>query len=519
MLRVPRVANVQLQRVCSSRMAASAATTGSTLPVPTFAPVKFQKEDIEQVMTELPAFNFYEIKESEVNPYKGSTLDKSILLDPPTPTLIRPKTEFSKLENGLKIASVDKGGLTAHLGLFVSAGSRFESSANFGVSHMVSMMGYTSTAHLSHLRTVKTLEQLGADSTSTCKSGREETVYQVDVMREYVPLVIPLMIGNVLFPRLLPWEVKAASKKVNEAKSELEKDPDAMVSELLHKAAYCNNTLGFSPYASERSMSYFTPETIRSFMLDHFAPERMVLVGVNVAHSELSKWAMRSFVDYNAIPMKKRDETKALYTGGDLRLEGPSPFCHLAVGLESSPWGQQELAPIALLQTLLGGGSAIVGTPGFGTTSRLATGIVKQNPYVESCAAFNTSYSDSGIFGVYGVSHPDKAGEMTTAILKSLTGLTSVSKDELAKAKAMLKGKLFRDVDDGKTLLQDLGSQLLLSGKYGSSSDFATIIDGVTEAQVTAAAKKLLSSKPTIAAYGDTHTVPHYSAVEAALKA
>jgi hypothetical protein len=48
------------------------------------------------------------------------------------------------------------------------------------------------------------------------------------------------MIGNVIFLRLLPGEVKAASKK----------DPDPMVSELLHKAAYCNDTLGLSFLAS-----------------------------------------------------------------------------------------------------------------------------------------------------------------------------------------------------------------------------------------------------------------------------
>merc|ERR1712127_723271 len=99
-------------------------------------------------------------------------------------------------------------------------------------------------------------------------------------------------------------------------------DADAIVSELLHKAAFCNNTLGQSTLASERSMPYFTPETIRGYILDHFAPERMALVGVNVSHSELTKWAMRSFADYNAIPMKKRDAAKAAYTGGDLRLEG-----------------------------------------------------------------------------------------------------------------------------------------------------------------------------------------------------
>merc|ERR1712187_270904 len=114
---------------------------------------------------------------------------------------------------------------------------------------------------------------------------------------------------------------------------------------------------------------------------------------------------------------------------------GPSPFCHLAIGLESVPWGSADLAPVAILQTLLGSGSATKASIGGGSMSRLSTQVVKQSPYVESCSAFNTSYSDSGLFGVYGVSHPDKAGEMATSIMNVMAGLTSVSKDELAAAK------------------------------------------------------------------------------------
>jgi len=244
----------------------------------------------------------------------------------------------------------------------------------------------------------------------------------------------------------------------------------------------------------------------------------MVLVGVNVEHAELSKWAMRSFADYNAIPLKPRDDAKAAYTGGEVRMEGASPYCHFAIGLESVAWGQAELAPVALLQTLLGGGSAFGGAVGGGLSSRLSTEVVKQSPYVESCSAFNTSYSDSGLFGVYSVVAPDKAGETAAAVTACLRGLTKVSADELKMAKAVLKGSIFRQVDDSSTLLKDLGTQLLLSGKYGSAGDFASVIDNVTADQVASAAKKMLSSKPTLAAFGDTHTVPHYSTIEAALK-
>jgi len=380
-------------------------------------------------------------------------------------------------------------------------------------------MGWHSTAHLSHLRTVKTLEQLGADQTTACTAGREEIAYQVEVQREYVSLVVPLMVGNVLFPRLLPWEVKGEHKKIEEAQQALLGNPDSMVSEMLHKAAYCNNTLGLSPLASGRGLPYFTPETVRSYMLDHFAPERMVLVGVNVAHSELAKWAMRSFADYNAIPLKKREETKAAYTGGDLRIEGSSPYCHLALAFESVPFGAAETAAAAVLQTILGGGSAMYSGIGSGLTSRLSTQVVKQSAAVESCAAFSTSYSDSGLFGVYGVCQSDKAGDMAKALAKTMASLSTVSKDELAKAKAMLKGKVFRQAEDDSELMQDMGQQLLLTGKYGSPADFAKLVDAVSEADVSALAKKILSTKLTLAAFGDTHAVPHYSAMEQAFKA
>lgn len=63
----------------------------------------------------------------------------------------------------------------------------------------------------------------------------------------------------------------------------------------------------------------------------------------------------------------------------------------------------------------------------------------------------------------------DKAGDMCMSIAKTLKGLTDVSGDELTRAKAMLKGNLFRQMDDDSALMQDMGTQLLLSGRYGAS--------------------------------------------------
>ena len=87
------------------------------------------------------------------------------------------RAKFSKLENGLKSASVGKQGFTAQFVLFVRAGVRFDSSATSGVSAMVAIMGYKPAAHTRHFLAVKTLGQLCAHATATCKAGRQELVY------------------------------------------------------------------------------------------------------------------------------------------------------------------------------------------------------------------------------------------------------------------------------------------------------------------------------------------------------
>jgi len=477
----------------ASRAAATKAAATSTLPAPTFSAVKFVKEDVTNVMEEVPDFNFYEMKDPMPNKYKGVAMDAAVI-DVPVTAAVAPKLSFSKLENGLKIASIDKQGLTSTIGLYVHGGSRFETAGSFGAAGMVELMGFKSTAHLSNLRTLKTFEQLGASI--SCKAGREAVSYKAEILREYLPFAVPLLVGNVLFPRLLPWEVKSAMKDVATAKAALEADVDAYVLELLQSTAFLNNTVGQKPLV--KSLDNFTPDTIRSFMLDHFAPERMVLVGVNVDHAELSKWGMRSFAEYNAIPLKARPDTKAAYTGGDCRVEAAGP-CTIALGFEGVSDSSADKAAVMVLEALLSTGtSSLLGKAGLSA---------------EASAIF---YSDTGLFSVLGSCEAGKAADYiktVTTVLKS-----SPAAADIAKAKAAAKNLLALKAEDKSALVDSLGMSLLVGGSCGSVADLQKAIDGVKDADVTAAAKKIFGSKPTVVAHGDIYNVPHLSAIEAALK-
>jgi len=179
----------------------------SQVAAPEFRPFKFEHEELATVMNEVPDFNFYEIPdEIAVNPYRNASLAQSVMPEVYEEALDQ-TVQCSVLENGLRIVSVDKGGPVANLGLFVNAGSRLENQPNLGVGHLVELMAFRSTAHLSHLRTAKTFEQLGA--TARCEIGRESIVYKSNVLREYMPVYVSfsLFFSYNIPPKLCFWGI------------------------------------------------------------------------------------------------------------------------------------------------------------------------------------------------------------------------------------------------------------------------------------------------------------------------
>jgi len=493
--------------------AAAAPAVGAA---PTYKTYPFKKEDLAAVMAEVPDFNYYEIGENcEENPYKDVMMSQDVR-DPRFKPAARARTptQFSKLENGLRIASVDRAGPTSSVKLFVNAGSRHEEAGEAGVTHMLELAAFRSTAHLSYLRTVKSLETLGATVTATAE--REHIVYSIDCLREYVPIVVPLVIGNVLFPRFLPWEVTACHELVGKAKSNDLTNPDAYVTELLIQTAFHNNTLGKPLHASAKNVGHFNPDTLRNYMLKHFAPERMALVGANVDHEELAKWTMRAFVDYNAIPLAKRTEAASQYTGGVKTVDANLPCVHVALGFKTGGWKAADLMAVNVLAQALGGGAG-VGGPGAGAGSRLTAAMAKDKT-VESAQCFHKIFSDAGLLGFYMSAAPEHAQKLVQIAADEAKKAASIPEAEVAMAKASLKTQLLMNFEDRAMSADDLGRQLMLGDTVADSSSVIAALDKVTAADVSKVAKAVFSSPLTYVAFGDCSAAPHTSAVEKLFK-
>ncbi|RZF43976.1 hypothetical protein LSTR_LSTR015907 [Laodelphax striatellus] len=66
-------------------------------------------------------------------------------------TVNSPPTTVTTLDSGLRVATEDSGSPTATIGLWIDAGSRFETEKNNGVAHFLEHMAFKVCSHSSSI--------------------------------------------------------------------------------------------------------------------------------------------------------------------------------------------------------------------------------------------------------------------------------------------------------------------------------------------------------------------------------
>ena len=183
------------------------------------------------------------------------------------------------------------------------------------------------------------------------------------------------------------------------------------------------------------------------------------------------------------------------YTGGFITLPPLPPpanpalpdltYIHLA--FEAFSISSEDIYALATLQTLLGGGGSFsAGGPGKGMYSRLYTNVLNQNGWVESCVAFNNSYTDSGLFGISASCSPHRTWQMLEVMCRELQNLTlesgysSLQVAEVNRAKNQLRSSLLMNLESRMVELEDLGRQVQVHGRKVGVKEMCAKIDSLT---------------------------------------
>ncbi|XBW35980.1 hypothetical protein QEN19_001553 [Hanseniaspora menglaensis] len=423
---------------------------------------------------------------------------------------ITSNTIITTLANGFKVATNNNVKINHEvvaMGLYVNAGSRYESNNSYlglkpGVGKLLEKLSFRDTANLSFTDMSNKLELLGGNY--QCVTNRDSIMYQASCinMGSQVPDLLSLLKETVINPRF-------DAQQLNDLKEILTMDSllntpaqkDLILPELLHQKAFSNETLGSQLSITDPTiLESITVADIYKYHQMLFTPSNMTLAIVGLKHDDALKLANALFADLSNQPVISPEQ--AVYTPNkSLAIEKKAPinnpletFSHVAIGYSTLPIEHSDIYTVAVLQSVLGGGSSFSsGGPGKGLYSRLYTQVLGRYGWVDHCSSFNYAYKDTGLIGIMCSVEDNATGVVGELLAQQFYNLChpmiqndpksnrdGINDEQVQRGKKQLKSSLLMGLESKVVELEDMGRQVSMLGNRVPVEEMLSKIDNVT---------------------------------------
>lgn len=425
-------------------------------------------------------------------------------------------TNLSTTSNGIRVVTDSVPGHFSALGIYVNAGSRYESALQLeGCSHLLDRLAFKSTAKYPGQEMLKQLNHLGGNF--MCASARESLMYQASVFNPDVEQMFSLISETVARPQLTEKELSEQKQTAEYELNEIWMQSDLILPELFQQTAYNKQNLGSPLLCPLEQLSKISLDEIHRYRDLFYRPDNLVVAMLGIPHERSLELVDKYLGSMPSSSSPKPEMEPSKYTGGVLTVPPPPPFGglpefhHIYVGFEGVSITSEDIYALATLQILVGsGGSFSAGGPGKGMYSRAYTRVLNQYGFVESCKSFIHNFTDSGLFGISiscipQANHviPELLAQEFSALMKR-SGKASITQEEVDRAKNQLKSSLLMNLESKMVQLEDLGRQIQVYGRKVDVDEMCQKIDMLSRNDIIDIAEKVLTgSKPTVVIQGD----------------
>ncbi|KAH7588260.1 Insulinase family, zinc-binding region signature [Nakaseomyces glabratus] len=440
-----------------------------------------------------------------------------------------PQTRTSVLPNGLTVASeFIPNKSTATVGIFVDAGSRAENERNNGTAHFLEHLAFKGTQNRSQTDIELEIENIG--SHLNAYTSRENTVYYAKSLEGDVPKAVNILSDILTRSVLDPKAIERERDVIIRESEEVDKMYDEVVFDHLHEIAYKQQPLGRTILGPIKNIKSISRKDLKSYITENYKGDRMVLAAAGaVDHEKLVDYAQKylGHIPKSESPMplgSPRGPLPVFQRDERLIPENTLPTTHIALALEGVSWSAPDYFIALATQAIVGNWDRAVGT-GTNAPSPLAVAVNKGNDTLaNSYMSFSTSYADSGLWGMYIVtdSNEHNVQAIIDEVLKEWRRIKAgnITDDEVNRSKAQLKAALLLSLDDTTAILEDIGRQIVTTGKRLSPEEVFEKVDNITKEDIVLWANYRLKNKPVaIVALGNTKTVPSVDYIEKQLNA
>ncbi|MET1051979.1 MAG: pitrilysin family protein [Mycetocola sp.] len=418
------------------------------------------------------------------------------------------------LPSGVRILSEHvPGSRSATLGYWVAVGSRDELPAEpasdgqparesgYGSTHFLEHLLFKGTQSRTALDIAIAFDSVGGEHNAL--TAKEHTCYYAKVRDRDLGMAVDVIADMLTGSLLDPDEFETERGVILEELAMAEDDPADVASQKLFEAVLGDHALG-RPIGG-------TPDVIREASRDavfahyqrNYRPQDLVITAAGaVDHDALvadvttaltaAGWDLAA----TARPVERRvlDESVVTRRSHLSVVTRPIEQVHVLIGFPGLAAADDRRLTMGVLNSILGGGMS----------SRLFQEIREKRGLAYSVYSFAASYSDAGVFGLYGACSPAKARQVADLMFSELQRLATdgVTADELARANGQLSGASALALEDSDTRMSRLGRAEITLGEFLDLDESLKRLALITADEVQALAADLVSRPLSLAAVG-----------------
>jgi predicted Zn-dependent peptidase len=412
------------------------------------------------------------------------------------------------LDNGMIVLTDDMPHLeSASIGIWVKAGSRSETKAEHGISHMLEHMAFKGTKSRNAFEIAEAIENVGGDLNAA--TSVEHTGYFARVLKEDVALagdILSDILQNSMFEQdELDREQQVIVQEIGAARD----NPDDHVFDLFQSAAYPDQPIGRTILGTVESVKSFGPDSIRGYMEKNYVGDHMVICAAgNVDHEALVDIANDRFHTLRRSGAPEPERAK--YVGGEERLLSEHEQAHIVLGFEGRAYNSDGFYAAQILASVLGGGMS----------SRLFQEVREKRGLCYSVYAFHWAFADSGIFGVAASTGEEEVADLMPVVVDELRKATeTITDDEVIRVRNQIRAGLLMSLESPSSRAGQLARQQILWGRTIPLQETVDRINRITADRVKQVAHQLFSSgEVSLAGIGPVARLPDYKSITAQLK-
>jgi len=233
-----------------------------------------------------------------------------------------PVTEVTKTKsNGIRVASETAHGETATVGVWIDAGSRYETASNNGAAHFLEHMAFKGTKTRTQKQLEVEIENMGGHLNAY--TSREQTVYYAKVFKNDVPKAMEILSDILQNSLLEPAAIERERDVILREMEEVNKQYEEQILDHLHETAFMGSGLGRTILGPEENIKSLTKNDLQDYIKTHYTADRFVVAGAGaVDHKQLVELTDKHFGKLPTTPAGSVSTKfdSAVFTGSDKRI-------------------------------------------------------------------------------------------------------------------------------------------------------------------------------------------------------